>query len=168
MTQSNSHPKTNKKHILNQRSMARFVAVQALYQLEIRETDVSEMIEEFKQYRFGQEVDEVLYSEVDQDWFARIVRGVVAEQKELDPWIKSALTERWNLNRIDSTLRAILRAAAYELLRRKEVPAKVTIAEYITITEGFFQGKEIPLVNGILDQIAHKFRPEEFGETPQK
>ena len=167
MTQPNSHTKTNKKHLINQRSMARFAAVQALYQLEIRETDVSEMIEEFKQYRLGQEIDEILYSKADPDWFARIVRGVVDEQRELDPWIRSALTERWNLNRIDSTLRAILRAATYELLRRKEVPAKVTIAEYITITEGFFQGKEISLVNGILDQIAHKFRPEEFDGTPQ-
>ena len=157
-------PKVAKKaQTLNKRGMARFAAVQALYQLEIRGTDVSDMIEEFTHYRLGKEVDEVLYSEADQDWFARIVRGVVAEQRELDPWIKSALTKRWNLNRIDSILRAILRAASYELLRRKEVPAKVAISEYIIITEAFFQGKEVPLVNGILDKIAHEFRPEEFG-----
>ena len=167
MVESQTPKVAKKAQTLNKRGMARLAAVQALYQLEIRGTDVTDMIEEFKHYRLGKEVDEVLYSEADQDWFARIVRGVVTEQRELDPWIKSALTKRWNLNRIDSILRAILRAASYELLRRKEVPAKVTISEYIIITEAFFQGKEVPLVNGILDKIAHEFRPEEFGEVSQ-
>ena len=162
MTKAKKLKRTEEKFIHNQRGMARLAAVQALYQLEMRGTDVTDTIEEFIEFRLNQELDEIPYTKADQDWFSRIVRGVVVEQRELDPWIRTALTKRWNLNRIDSILRAILRAAAYELLRRKEVPAKVTIAEYIIVTEGFFQGKEVSLVNGILDQLAHQFRPDEF------
>jgi transcription antitermination protein NusB len=56
-------------------------------------------------------------------------------------------------------LRAVLRAGAYELLARTDVPARVVISEYLDIAHAFFSGKEPGLVNGVLDRIAHVLRP---------
>ena len=62
----------------------------------------------------------------------------------------------------DSILRAILRCAAYELLERKDVPARVVINEYLDVAHAFFEGEEPRVVNGILDAVARDLRSSEF------
>ena len=57
-------------------------------------------------------------------------------------------------------LRAILRAGAYELLARADVPAPVVISEYLDIGHAFFAGKEPGLINGVLDRLARILRAE--------
>ena len=53
----------------------------------------------------------------------------------------------------------------FELLERTDVPARVTINEYINIAKAFFEADEPRVVNGVLDRIAHKVRAKEF-EAP--
>ncbi|MEP1931052.1 MAG: transcription antitermination factor NusB [Roseibium sp.] len=146
----------------NKRGVARLAAVQALYQMDVGEAPLTSVVSEFTAFRLGKEIDGEQYRDADEQWFKHIVAGVVEDQKFLDPSIHTALTEDWPLKRIDSLLRAILRSGSYELLRRKDVPAKVIISEYIDVTKAFFEDDEPGLVNGILDRLAHELRDAEF------
>lgn len=147
----------------NKRGAARLAAVQALYQMDVGGARLSDVLGEFEAYRLGKEIDGEQYRDADPAWFRDLVSGVVAEQRGLDPEIHKALAEDWPLKRIDTTLRAILRAGGFELLRRKDVPAKVVINEYIDIAKAFYEGDEPRLVNGVLDKLAHRLRAGEFG-----
>jgi N utilization substance protein B len=90
--------------------------------------------------------------------------GVVENQKTLDPIIRQALTEDWPLSRLDSTLRAILRAGTYELMRREEVPVAVIVSEYIDIAKAFYDEDEPKLVNAVLDRVSRRVRGEGRGK----
>lgn len=147
------------------RSQARLAAVQALYQMDLAETDLAAIIEEFKAHRLGTDTDNRTGSEADWEHFAGVLRGVVRRQREIDPVIDKQLAEGWRLTRIDSILRAILRAAAFELMELRDVPTRVVISEYIDVAHAFFEGDEPRVVNGVLDALARQLRP---GQLPDR
>jgi N utilization substance protein B len=142
----------------NQRGAARLAAVQALYQMDIGGTGVLEIVAEYEAHRLGQELDGETYLKADASWFRSIVAGVVREQKRLDPLVASALQDDWALSRLDSTVRAILRAGVFEILERKDVPVAVIVTEYVEIAQAFFSDDEPKLVNAVLDRIAKQIR----------
>jgi N utilization substance protein B len=144
------------------RSAARLAAVQALYQMDMTGIDQNEVVAEFETHRLGQEVEGEQYCAAEAQFFRDLVEGVVREQRRLDPMIDQQLAEGWRLTRVDSILRAILRSGAYELLLRDDVPARVVITEYVDIAHAFFGEDEPKVVNGILDRLGHKARPQEF------
>lgn len=144
----------------NQRGAARLAAVQALYQMDIGGTGVLEVVAEYEAHRLGQELDGETYLKADASWFRSIVSGVVREQTRLDPLIGSALQDDWALSRLDSTVRAILRAGTFELIDRKDVPIPVIVTEYVEIAHAFFEEDEPKLVNAVLDRIAKQVRGE--------
>ena len=145
------------------RSVARLAAVQALYQLEANpEAEPEAVVHEFVRHHFGREIDGDQLGEADPVLFADIVRGTAADQERLDAEISAALTPDWPLARLDSVLRAILRAAAYELVHRSDVPPRVSISEYTAIAYAFFTGKEPGLANGVLDRVARMLRADEL------
>jgi N utilization substance protein B len=144
------------------RSAARLAAVQALYQMDMTGIDLNEVVAEFETHRLGKEVEGCQFREAEAEFFRDLVEGVVREQRQIDPLINKQLAEGWKLSRVDSILRAILRAGAYELLARSDVPARVTISEYVDIAHAFFAEDEPKVVNGILDKLGHKARPQEF------
>jgi N utilization substance protein B len=144
------------------RTAARLAAVQALYQMDMTAIDLTRVIAEFEAHRLGQEVEGYQYPEAEAEFFRDIVEGVVREQRRIDPLVDRHLAEGWRLNRVDSILRAILRASAYEMLMRKDVPARVVINEYVDLAHAFFEGEEPKVVNGILDKLGREARPEEF------
>jgi transcription antitermination protein NusB len=146
------------------RSQARLAAVQALYQMDLAGTDLADVLEEFKTHRLGAHIDDDSTALADPDHFARVLRGVVAEQRQIDPMVDQQLAAGWRLVRIDSILRAILRAAAFELIGLSDIPARVVISEYINVARAFFEGEEPKVVNGVLDQLARKLRPGELAE----
>jgi N utilization substance protein B len=86
----------------------------------------------------------------------------VREQRRLDPRIDAALASGWPLKRIEALLRAVLRAGAYELEHRKDVPARVVVAEYADVAGAFVDRDETGMVNAVLDQLARQSRGEEF------
>jgi len=124
--------------------------------------DLNEVVAEFEAHRLGQEVEGDQYCQAEAQFFRDLVEGVVREQRRLDPMIDQQLAEGWRLTRVDSILRAILRSGAYELLLRDDVPARVVITEYVDIAHAFFGEDEPKVVNGILDRLGHKARPQEF------
>ena len=139
----------------NKRGAARLAAVQALYQMDVSGGGVLETAAEYETFRLGKEIDGVQYREADAAWFRSILSGVVGRQKQLDPMIRNALTDDWPLSRLDSTLRAILRAGVFELTTIKDLPPAVAISEYVDIARAFYEdGEEPRLVNAVLDRIA--------------
>ncbi len=144
------------------RSQARLAAVQALYQMDLAATDLNKLINEFVTERFGANAEFDTVAMADQTLFESIVRGVVAHQLQIDPAVDAQLAVGWRLNRLDATLRAVLRGAMYEILYRKDVPGRVVITEYLDIAKAFFEGEEPKVVNAVLDKLAKKHRPKEF------
>jgi N utilization substance protein B len=143
------------------RSAARFAAVQALYQMELTGADSATVTEEFLTHRFGH--DDIVPGEPDEEFFAAILNGTPAHQAEIDAAIADCLAEGWRLKRVDSILRAILRAGAFELIARPEVPAKVVIDEYVELAHTFFSADEAAFANAALDRLARVKRAAEFG-----
>jgi N utilization substance protein B len=141
------------------RRSARMAAVQALYQMELTGSDAEEVAQEFCEHRFRDEEEGA-----DEDLFRRIVTGVPHQQVDVDRAIASSLSKDWKLQRIDSILRAILRAAAFELIGREDVPARVVIDEYIEIARRFCDADECGFVNAVLDRLARAHRVAEFDE----
>jgi N utilization substance protein B len=149
---------------LRRRSAARLAAVQALYQIDLSGEPAEAVIAEFLKHRLGRDVEGENYGEVDTALFADLVAGVAARRCELDSALTAALTPDWPLGRLETVLRAILRAGAYEIAARPDVPARVAISEYLDIAHAFFAGKEPGLVNGVLDGVAHRLRPGDLEE----
>ncbi len=146
----------------NPRSAARTGAVQALYQMDIAGTDVADVIHEFNTLRFSSTEGDIEVYRPDPTFFAELLRGVVRCQREIDPMIDAQLADGWHLVRVDSILRALLRAAVFELMERQDVPAKVVINEYVNVAHAFFSEDEPKVTNGVLDRLARTLRPGEF------
>ena len=146
----------------NKRGAARLAAVQALYQMELAGTGVNEIMTQFENHWLGGEIEGVHYRPAEAAYFRDIVDGVVREQRRLDPQIDAALARGWPLKRIEAILRAVLRAGAYELACRPDVPARVVTAEYVDVASAFVDREETGMVNAVLDQLAHEFRAAEF------
>ena len=167
--------RSTEPHPIRPRSLARTAAVQALYQMDLAGTDLNRVIQEFQRDRFAPEIAAANMGEshrepdpdekaegADAQFFADILRGVVRRQRDLDPLIDQQLAEGWRLVRVDSILRAILRAGTYELMERTDVPARVVINEYIDVAHAFFDADEPRVVNGVLDRLARKVRGAEL------
>ena len=145
------------------RSIARLGAVQALYQLELNPDRGTEAtIREFVRDRLGREIDGELYGEADAELFAEIMRGVAEHRERLDETLSAALSDDWPLGRLETLLRLILEAGAYELAHRLDIPPRVTMSEYVAIAYAFFTGKEPSLANGVLDRLARALRGAEL------
>ena len=143
---------------LTARSVARLAAVQALYQMEVSNAGVEHVIREFIEHRFDRDVDGVKLAAADEGFFAELVRGVVAKQSGVDAAIARRLADGWRLERLDATVRAILRAGVFELTNRPDVPTEVAINEYVEVAKSFFEGTEPGFVNGALDGVARDVR----------
>jgi transcription antitermination protein NusB len=145
------------------RSAARLGAVQALYQMDLAGTDVGETLAQFSSRASGDNFENGEIGEADYGHLCKVVEGVVREQNLLDPRVDQILDTGWPLHRLDSTVRAILRAAAFEIWFMDNVPAKVAINEYVNVASAFFDGNEEPkFINGVLNTLARKRRPDEF------
>ena len=149
----------------NRRGAARLAAVQALYQMEIAGAGINDIFAEFESHWLGSEVEGEKYLPAEAAFFKDVVSGVVRDQTKLDPLLDDSLNNGWPLKRIDAILRAILRAGAYELEHRKDVPARVVVKEYVDVANAFVDGEETGLVNAVLDQIARHFRASEFARA---
>ena len=147
----------------NRRGAARLAAVQALYQMDIGGAGINDIFAEFESHWLGNEVEGDKYLPAEAAFFQDIVAGVVRDQAKLDPLIDDALSKGWPLKRIDAILRAVLRAGAYELEHRKDVPGRVVVSEYVDVAHAFVEARARPAWSTrVLDQIARQFRADEF------
>jgi N utilization substance protein B len=140
------------------RSAARLAAVQALYQQEMEGLAVAPLLHEFHRHRLGATIDGVEYADAEVDFFDDLVKGVDARREELDTLIADKLAEGWSLTRLDKPMRQILRAGAYELVARSDVPTGSIISEYVDVAKAFYDPRETGFVNGLLDAVAKDVR----------
>jgi transcription antitermination protein NusB len=140
------------------RSAARLAAVQALYQQEMEGTALALLLTEFHTHRLGATIDEVEYADAEVGFFDDVVKGVDARREELDALIAGRLAEGWTMERLDRPMRQILRAGAYELVARPDVPVASVISEYVDVADAFYDKREKGFVNGLLDAIAKSVR----------
>ena len=153
-------PKDERK--ANKRGAARLAAVQALYQMDLAGTGLNDILAEFEGHWMGREVEGNQYLPAEAAFFRDVVAGVVREQRQLDPLIDAVLERSWPLKRIEAILRAVLRAGAYELDHRRDVPARVVVSEYVDVANAFVDRDETGMANAVLDQIARKLRAAEY------
>ena len=154
----------DKPVIVKGRPAARLAAVQALYQLEQEPTMPQKVVQDFINHRFQGTGDGTHFVNPDKTLFHDIVIGVMDRLSDLDPMISATLSEGWRLERLEAVVRAILRAAVFELSRDTSVPAPVVINEYIEITKAFCSGSEVGFVNASLDALAKLLRTEGLQE----
>ena len=155
-------PPAAKDRKANRRGAARLAAVQALYQMDIAGKGLNDILAEFESHWLGQEVEGEQYLPAEAAFFRDIVRGFTAEQRRLDPLIDQALASGWPLKRVEAIVRAVLRAGAFELGHRTDVPARAVVAENVDIANAFVDREETGMVNAVLDQLARKLRAGEF------
>jgi len=161
-----NHKPANHKPL--RKSAARLNAVQALYQMDVAATPLPEILAQFESHWIGQEVEGDQYLPAEAAYFRELVRGVVETQRRLDPMIDEALTRGWPLRRIEAIIRAVLRAGVYELDRRRDVPARVVVSEYVDVAHAFVDRDETGLVNAVLDGLAKTLRIDEFNPPPAR
>jgi N utilization substance protein B len=155
----------NEDRKANRRGAARLAAVQALYQMDLAGTPLNDILAEFQSHWIGQEVDGSQYLPAEAAFFRSVVQGVLDDQRKLDPMIDKALQGGWPLKRVESLLRAVLRAGVYELSSRSDVPARVVVSEYVDVAHAFLDAEETGMVNAVLDQLARQLRAGEFVRT---
>ena len=140
------------------RSAARLAAVQALYQRDMEGTPLPKLLHEFHHHRLGATIEEVEYADAEVDFFDDLVSGVDARLDEIDVLIAARLSKDWSLARLDKPMRQILRAGAYELIARSDVPTASVISEYVDVAKAFYDKRETSFVNGLLDAVAKDVR----------
>jgi len=160
---------------LRRRTAARLAAVQAIYEMEISGRDATSVLRDFHGKRWdgtlsvggpdedGIGEEELVRTEPESGFLSELVRGISERQDDLDTMIAPALSAEWPLERLEAVLRAILRAGAFELLARSDVPVRVVISEYVDIAHAFFEGSESGLVNAVLDRLGRSLRADETG-----
>lgn len=142
------------------RSAARLAAVQALYQYQLESTPTARLLDEFHQHRLGMTDDEedTEFADAEVDFFDDLVKGTLARRDEIDELLTAKLAEGWTLRRLDKTMLQILRAGAYELIARPDVPVGAAISEWVDVAKAFFDDREAKFVNGVLDAVAKDVR----------
>lgn len=150
-----------------ERSNARLMAVQALYQQALAPKPAADVVREFIQFRLNpyEEAGEIRLPELDKRLFGDVVTGVAATQADLDGMIVGHLDPDWRFERLDRVLVAILQAGLWELLHKGDTPARVIINEYVEVARSFFEGKEPGFVNKVLDSAGRKLRTGEFAQS---
>ena len=163
---------------LSRRSLARFAAIQALYQMEVTGISARQVVREFLEYRLMPVESDTLielrqleegepYGEADREFFINLVQGVETRRSEIDIRIGKFLDRDWSLERLDHLMRAILRAGAFELMARSDIPPPVAISEYLRLSDAFVGEKGAAFANKVLDQIAREeARPDDGTEIP--
>ncbi|MGF1611624.1 MAG: transcription antitermination factor NusB [Kiloniellales bacterium] len=146
----------------SRRSAARLGAIQALYQIELTGQPAESVVREFLAHRLEEEIEGLRLGDIDQVFFARLVTEVAREAPQLDDMLSAVLAEGWPVERLETLLKLILRAGAYELGYREDVPARAIIAEYVDLAHAFLSGKEPAMANGVLDRLARQLRPGDF------
>jgi N utilization substance protein B len=147
---------------VEQRSNARLAVVQALYQMEVAGKGLNEIFAEFEAHWMGCEIEGEQYKPAETAFFRDILQGVLNDQVAIDLQIDAALQGGWPLQRIETVMRAVLRAGAYELRSRKDVPPRVAIKEYVDVAGAFFGPTESGMINAVLDRIARDTRAKEL------
>jgi N utilization substance protein B len=147
------------------RAAARLNATQALYQMEVAAKGLNEILAEFETHWIGREIEGDQYKPAELAFFRDVLNGVLQDQVAIDQMIDATLARGWPLARVEAVMRAVLRAATYELKKRKDIPGRVVITEYVDVAAAFLGREETGMINAVLDKVARELRAEEFSNA---
>lgn len=151
-----SKPKGSQKA---RNTAARLVAAQCVYDMIIAGHDASEALAGYKDHRHGERFEDIDFVPADLDLLSKIVRGVEERKADLSEMIAKAMDSRKGGAQPEALLRAVLLCGAYEMLAHNDIDAPLLIAEYLAVTEGFFEESEAKLVHAVLDRLNKALRP---------
>jgi N utilization substance protein B len=147
------------------RAAARLNATQALYQMEVAAKGLNEILAEFETHWIGREIEGDQYKPAELAFFRDVLNGVLEDQLAIDQLIDATLARGWPLARVEAVMRAVLRAATYEIKKRKDIPGRVVITEYVDVAAAFLGREETGMINAVLDKVARELRAEEFSNA---
>ncbi len=133
------------------RGKARRLAMQALYQWQMTGDDIDGIERQF--------VEENDMKNVDREYFAELLLGVLQELPAIDAELQKHMAR--SVGSVDPVERAILRIAAYEFIKRPDVPYRVVLNEAVVLTKKFCAAKSHTFVNAVLDKVARSTRTHE-------
>ncbi len=153
------------------RSSARLAAVQALYEVEMSDALVDDVLVDFLKTRWDtpqesgdEERESSPLAEPDRQLFTDLLRGVTKRRDELEEMLAGALSQEWTVDRLEALVRLVLVCGIYELYIRLDVPPRVVITQYVDVAHAFFEGPEPGFVNGVLDRLAKTLRADELSK----
>jgi len=126
------------------RRRSRELAMQALFYIDMRQTEPKEALELFCR--------DFMPSRKVLPFFHRLISGVLDRRQEIDGIIEE-ISSNWKIGRMACVDRNIIRIAAYELLCLADIPSKVAINEAIDIGKKFGTEESGAFINGVLDSI---------------
>lgn len=130
---------------MGQRRQSRELALQVLFQKEyVPDMNLETRLNYFKEH-FTIEAEVAQYAEI-------LARGVETHQQEIDKTIASH-SEHWSLSRMSLVDLNIMRIAAFEILKAKDVPVKVAINEAIELSRKYGNFDSPAFVNGVLNDL---------------
>ena len=133
---------------MKKRSRGRELALQLLYQLDLRGDDTLELAEDFLR---EEETDREARA-----FALRLFKGTHENLDELNKII-AGVAQNWDISRMAVIDRNVLRLAAQELLHSKDVPPKVAINEAIELGKRYSTQNSGAFINGILDKIKSRY-----------
>ena len=158
------------------RSAARLAAVQALYEIDFVGVPAASVLKEFLERRWSEAnsrdrgkpgyEDAPYLPKPEPRFLKRIVHGVTNDKEKLDSAIAPLLNSPWVIDQLDTLVRAILRAGAFEFIQCPEVRARIVISEYVGLAHAFFSDNEPAFINAVLDGLAGHYRSDEFPDNP--
>lgn len=136
------------------RRLAREIAVQSLYQMEMNAVGskdaIAICIEEAEQ---DNEANlEVSKDKISPDYIQELVEGTDYNKKYIDD-ILSVYLKGWKMDRLSRVDRQVLRLAVYEMIYRDDIPPKVVINEAIELAKNFGTEESGKFVNGVLGKM---------------
>jgi N utilization substance protein B len=136
------------------RRLARELALQCLYQIEMNDVSAEAAIDHVLEE--AQTEDEAkLMQEKDQisaQYVTELVKGTASRRSDIDALLSDYL-KGWQMDRLSKVDRQILRLAAYEMIYRDDVPPKVVVNEAIEMAKLFGTEESGKFVNGVLGQL---------------
>ena len=140
------------------RAGARLAAVQALYEMDQTGKSARATVREFMEDRLGLGPDGTPIEDADPDLFKSIVNAVVENQARIDNAILARLAEGWKLTRLDTTMRALMRAAGGEFIAHQELSDDVILDEYVSLAHDFFDEPDARFANALLQNVGRDLR----------
>ncbi len=141
----------------NARIRARRSAVQALYQWQMTQIPILDVIAEFENERTE-------LKKADIEYFRDLLQGTAQQTTVLDNQLGPLLDRP--VKELDPVERAVLHIGLYELLYRPELPWRVVINESVELAKMFGAEQSYKFINGVLDKAARVIRSEEILQTP--
>ena len=136
------------------KSAARLAAIQYLYALEIDQGFQRRQLEQDLLSYYQNQEDQEKINSPDKKFLNKLISLAVPNMVFLDEKITEFSARTSSLDKISLVLKSILRCGICEILYMSNVPTKVIINEYTTITSSFFDQGETGFVNSMLDKIA--------------